>query len=336
MTAAQIFGTTPDGQTIRRVVLSGGGLSASIITYGASLQDLRLSGHDAPLVLGYERIEDYLDHSVYFGAIVGRYANRIAHGRFSLDGETHRLPANDRGHTLHGGPDGTWRRNWTLAEAGPDFATLRLVDPAGGFPGNLAISCIYRLLPETTLSVELSATTDAPTLCNLAHHSWFNLDDGGAGTVLDHRLQIEADAYLPVDGEGIPVGIAAAVAGTPFNFRHERRIGGSGMLYDHNFCLAGMRRPLSFAARLEGAESGISMDLWTTEPGLQFFDGAIPARVVPGLGGRRYGSHAGLCLEPQIWPDAPNRPDFPQAVLRPGEEYRQRTEFRFYRSEAVV
>ena len=326
------FGTLPDGQPVERIGIEGGGLRAAVLTYGAILQDLRLDGHAPPLVLGFERIEHYLDHSVFFGAVVGRYANRIANGRYSIDGRDYQADRNDRGHTLHGGRAGIDRQNWTLAAHSADFVTLALADPAdtSGFPGNLSITCTYRL-QDGELRVEFAARTDAPTLCNLAHHSWFNLDDGGSGDIGDHVLAIDAERYLPVDGTGIPTGEVRSVEDTPFDSRHPRQIGRAA-LYDHNFCLAGSRRALTRAARLEGARSGIAMEVWTTEPGLQFFSGDIAPRSVPGLGGRRYGRRAGLCLEPQIWPDAPNHPHFPQALLRPGETYRQVSSFRFSRS----
>ena len=328
------FGRDQDGAAVSRVAIAGGRLRACVLSWGATVQELWLDGHDQPLTLGFERIEDYLAHSLYYGAIVGRCANRIARGRFTLDGRRWQIDPNEpSGHALHGGGDGVWRRNWRLAASGPDFATFALDDPDGatGFPGNLAISCTYRLSPPATLSVELSATTDAPTLCSLAHHSWFNLDDGGAGDVLAHRMMIAAGAYLPVDATLIPTGMVQPVDGTPFDFRQARPIadGKRRAAYDHNFCLAAARGPLARAAWVQGARSGVEMEVWTTEPGLQFFDGDAPPRAVAGLGGIRYGRHAGFCLEPQVWPDSPNRPYFPQAVLRPGETYRQRTDYRF-------
>ena len=202
-----------------------------------------------------------------------------------------------------------------------------------GFPGALDATCTYTIKPEGRLCVELSATSDAPTLCNLAHHSYFNLDDGGSGDILDHRLQIDAAAYLPVDDELIPTGVVEPVEGTAFDFRRARTIrmapGGEQVIYDHNFCLSAERGALRRIVRAEGASSGVAMEVWSTEPGVQFYAGHKAARTVPGLGGRSYGPYCGFCLEPQIWPDSPNRPYFPQAVLRPGETYRQVTEYRF-------
>lgn len=336
----EAFGATREGEAVHRLTVAGGGLTARLLTWGAVVQDLRIAGHDAPLVLGFETLDDYLDHSLFFGAIVGRYANRIAGGKFILDGERFETDANDNGNTLHGGSKGLDRRVWRIAETGPDFATFTIRDPAGwmGFPGALDISCTYRLKPPATLCVELAATCDRPTLCNLAHHSYFNLDDGGRSDILDHRLRIAASAYLPVDEEGIPTGAVMPVEGTAFDFVLPRAIrpsDGGETPYDHNFCLSAARGPLRQAAWAQGPASGIEMEVWTTEPGLQLFTGHFPDREAAGLGGIPYRSRAGFCLEPQIWPDSPNQPYFPQAVLRPGEEYRQVSEYRFRLPEAV-
>lgn len=335
---AELFGRTTAGEDVRRISISAGGLTARVLTWGAVVQDLRLEGHDAPLVLGFPGFASYEEHSIYYGAIVGRYANRIAHGRFGIDGERYQATPGARGiHTLHGGPEGIDRRVWRLAGHGADFVTLTLRDRDGemGFPGNLDITCTYRILPPGTLAMEFSAECDRPTLCNLAHHGWFNLDDGGAGDIFGHRLVIDADAYLPVDSTLIPTGVVEPVEGTGFDFRTARTIGAAPgkaqIAYDHNWCLSASRRPLARAAWVQGAASGVEMEVWTTEPGLQFFGGGAPGPDAPGLLGRPYGANAAICLEPQVWPDSPNRPYFPQAVLRPGEIYAQHTEYRFRR-----
>ncbi len=334
--SVETFGKTAAGEDVGRIRIAAGDLTAHILTYGAVVQDLRLEGHDHPLVLGFETFEPYIEDSVYFGAIVGRYANRIAHGRFTIDGERFQATPGAHGvHTLHGGPEGIDRRLWTIVLCGADFVTLALRDRDGemGFPGNLDIQCTYRVTAHATLAIELSATCDAPTLCNLAHHGWFNLEDGGAGSVLDHRLSIDADAYLPVDATLIPTGVVQPVEGTDFDFRTPRTIrsadGRPQTAYDHNFCLAAARRPLTRAAWVQGPRSGVEMEVWSTEPGLQFFWGGIPARSSPGLDGITYQPNAAICLEPQIWPDSPNHRYFPQAILRPGDRYEQRTEYRF-------
>lgn len=329
--AAIDFGTAPDGSTVRRVAIGAGRLSATLMTWGAGVQDLRIRGHDAPLVLGFDTFEPYLSHSPYFGVTAGRYANRIGRGRFTLDGERHVVDANENGRAcLHGGSLGTGQRNWTLVTAGGDHATFTLLDPDGwmGFPGDLSITVDYRVTPQDWLVIGFEATSSAPTLCNLAHHSYFNLDDGGAGPVTGHRMTIAAGAYTPVDSALIPTGEVLPVEGTPFDFVVPREIGGA-VPYDHNWCLSAGREPLRQAAWLQGAHSGVDMEVWTTEPGLQFYAGHGLDVAVPGLGGRRYGPNAGLCLEAQVWPDAPNKPWFPQAVLRPGETYRQETHYRF-------
>src|SRR5690606_7234034 len=193
----EAFGATEDGETVERHTIEGGGLTAAVLSWGAVLQNLRMAGHDAPLVLGFDRFEDYPAHSPYFGAIVGRYANRIGDGRFTIDGERFEVDRNFLGkHLLHGGSQGFGRRNWRVTERGSDFVTLSLYDPDGmmGFPGALEATCTYRVRMPATLSVELTAECSRPTLCNLSHHSYFNLDNGGSGDVLDHRLMLPAAA----------------------------------------------------------------------------------------------------------------------------------------------
>lgn len=326
------FGKCADGD-VGRVTIKGGGLTAHIISWGAVIQDLRLDGHEAPLVLGYTNMEDYIGHSPHFGAVPGRYANRIAGGKFILDGERHQLDQNEHGkNTLHGGKKGYSKRLWTFADQGPDFVTLTLHSPDGdmGFPGNLDATCTYRLKANGVLSVELSATADAPTLCNLTNHSYFNLDDGGVGDILGHRMVIDAGAYLPVDDEAIPSGVVQPVDATPFDLRLATDIGAGGVQYDHNFCLNAKQGPLRRAAWTQGASSGVAMETWTTEPGVQFYMGhKIRPNGPAGLTGGAYVQSSGFCLEAQVWPDSPNRAYFPQAVLRPGETYRHLTEYRF-------
>ena len=222
MADGEVFGKTDDGLPVHRFTISGGGLTAHIMNWGAVLQDLRLAGHDAPLVLGFDHFDDYPVHSPYMGAIAGRYANRIAGGRFTIDGQQYQADKNFLGkHTLHGGSKSFGKQPWEVLLHGDDILTLALHDPAGamGFPGAIDVTCTYRMKIPGTLSVELSATCDEPTLCNLAHHSYFNLDDGGSGDILDHRLMLAAQAYLPVDDELIPTGVVEPVDGTAFDFR---------------------------------------------------------------------------------------------------------------------
>ena len=330
----EVFGTLPDGREVHRVRIAGGGLTASFLTYGAVLQDLRLAGHAPALVLGFEDMASYLSHSPYFGATAGRCANRIKGAMFGLDGETFRTDPNALGrHTLHGGSQGIGKRLWTLGEVTDRSVEMTMEDPAGhmGFPGNLSIRAVFSLLPAGVLDIRYMATTDAPTLCNLAHHSYFALDD--TGTVLEHRMGIEAESYLPADGDFLATGEVRAVAGTPYDFRQGRTIreANEGGPIDTNFCLSGERLPIRPAAWVSSAASGVEMVIRTTEPGLQVYDAARLDIPVPGLEGRRMGPYCGLALEPQVWPDAVHHPDWPQAVLRPGETYDQHTQFIFRR-----
>jgi aldose 1-epimerase len=330
----EVFGHTSEGETVHRVELRGGGLTASIMTWGAALQDLRLDGHPHPLVLGFPRFEDYPTHSPYFGATAGRYANRIAEGRFRLDGIGYQLDCNQAGrHHLHGGSEGIGTRIWRIANRGDDFIRLEIEDPDGhmGYPGDCRIACTYRLHEEGTFAVRLEAETDRPTICNLAHHSYFNLD--GSQDVLDHEIRILADHYIPVDDDQIPVGDILGVTGTPFDLRESRAIRSpeetGQLLYDHNFCLSDTRTGKRAVAWVRSPNSGISLEVQTGEPGLQFYCGFKVNTPVPGLTGKPYGAFSGLCLESQVWPDSPNHDQFTDAVLRPGTTLVQETDYIF-------
>jgi aldose 1-epimerase len=308
--------------------IAGHGLTARFTDLGAVLCDLRLDGYDAPLVLGLADLDHYPAFSNYMGATAGRCANRIGDARFVLDGVEHRLDPNflDR-HHLHGGSEGIGKRVWQVPEVDTDrirFA-IDLSDGEMGYPGAMRIEAAYALTPDATLRVDYRATCEAPTLCNLAHHSYWRLDD--TGDVRAHVLRVAADRYCPVDDGMIPTGVAP-VEGTEFDFRKGRHLGGHALL-DHNFCLSDARVPLRDVAWLRSEASGLEMTVATTEPGLQVYDGAKLNTQVPGLGGRTYRAHAGVALEAQVWPDAPNRDGFPSAVLRPGETYLQTTTYRF-------
>lgn len=331
-----VFGRTADGTEIERVTISGGGLTAKIMNWGATLQDLRLDGHGPSLVLGFPDFDSYPAHSPYFGATPGRFANRIARGRFRLDGENYQLDRNQNGsHHLHGGAQGIGKRVWRIAELQGDSVRMEITDPDGhmGYPGTCEIACTYRLADDGVLSIVHEAETDKPTLCNMTHHSYFNLD--GGGSILDHALCIAADHYLPVDAEQIPTSQIAPVTGTPFDFGTLRPIrfeeGGEQIAYDHNYCLSAKRVEKRSVARLVSPASGVAMDVRTTEPGLQFYCGFKIGMPVDGLDGRRYGAFAGLCLESQVWPDSPNHDTFPSAILRPGERLIQETDYTFSR-----
>lgn len=327
--ARNVFGHLPDGRTIEQITLRGGGMVAQVLTLGAIVQDLRLDGTPHPLVLGAEAPAPYLGSMRFFGAIVGRFANRIAGGKFDLNGQTYHIPHNSPGgHALHGGPVGASQKLWQVKQQTSASVTLCLHLPDGdmGFPGNMDV-CVTISLPETgVLQFEIDAATDRATPCSFAHHGYFSLDD--TGTLAQHDLQIAADHYLPVDDALIPTGDIAAVAGGPFDFTAPRPL--SGVALDHNFCLSRERVPLRPVATLRSAASGLSMRMDSTEPGLQVYTGSqIPTEGLDGLDGRRYGPFSGIALEAQAWPDAPNRPAFPPAILTPDARYRQCTRYIF-------
>lgn len=329
MSGIEDFGTLPDGRRVQRVTLRGGGLVARFLTLGATLQELRLDGVAHPLVMGAETAAPYLQEMMYCGALVGRYANRIADGRFALGGRDWQLDRNFRGTScLHGGSDGMAVQIWQIADLAEDRAvfTVDLPDGHMGFPGALWAEVEVRLSAGAALSFAMRATSTAPTPCNLAHHSYFNLDD--SPDARSHLLQVAADRYLPVDGGLIPAGAPAPVDGTAFDFREPRPLGNHG--FDHNFCLSEGVQPLRPVASLMAPQGSLRLVVETDAPGLQVYDGAH-FNGQPGLGGRRYGPHAGIALETQNWPDAPNRPDFPPAILHPGETYRHMAVYRFER-----
>lgn len=332
----EIFGTAPDGKSVYRIPLTGGGLTANIITWGASLQSLYLEGHEPSLVLGFNSLSDYLQHGLYFGASVGRYANRIAKGRFEVDGVSYQTDRNYLGkHTLHGGTDGSGSQNWTIIDAGTSHVDLMLESPAGemGFPGAVEIICSYTLKDDGVLRVSYTTKCDAPTIANVTHHSYFTLD--GSGDIRDHILQIHADNYLPVDDELIPTGAPAPVEGTPFDFTTPSAIRtgtDAGTIYDHNFCLGEAQRNIQTVAQARSTASGVSMVLATTEPGVQFYAAHKLSIPVAGIHDAPYGNFAGFCLEPQNWPDAPNHVNFPSALVTPENELRQTSEFQFLKN----
>lgn len=317
----------PDGGAVSRHRIEGGGLVAHVISFGATLQDLRLDGHGPPLVLGFDSFAPYLTDSSYFGAIVGRSANRTGEGRFELDGVTYQLDRNFEGrHHLHGGALGAGKRNWAVEDVQPDRITLRLdlADGEMGYPGNMTVRCTYACLAGGVLDIKIEATTDAPTLCNFAHHSYWNLD--GAPSTAAHVMQVDADRMSVVDEGFIPTGEARDVTGSRYDFRTERPIHDE-VFIDHNLCLSDARRPLQRIGSLRSLMSGVSMEMRSTETGLQVYDAFKMAVEPAGLGGRRYGANAGVALEPQVWPDAINNEGFPTAVLHPGETYIQHTQF---------
>ncbi|MDB6176386.1 galactose mutarotase [Paracoccus sp. Z330] len=315
----------PDGRVVHAISLRGGGLRATVLTLGVTVCDLRLDGTAHPLVLGCANIADYLTHGRYVGSVVGRYANRIAGARFELDGQAHQLDANFRDrHILHGGSDGVDGWIWQVRDIGVDRVIFELSLPDGhmGFPGNLQIVAELSL-QDGALCFDFSAVADKATPCSLAHHGFFNLD--GGKDICDHELRIDAESYLPVDDDLIPLADPSMVRNGRFDFRAPKRIGGDG--YDHNFCLRDSGGECPVVAELSG-KGGLVMQVETDARGLQLYDGAH-FDGLRGIGGRVYGRNAGLALETQHWPDAPNRSDFPDAILRPGQTYRHRVNYRF-------
>lgn len=331
MTARRRFGILSDGHEVSVITLVAGQLTARILTLGAILQDLRLAGTPWPLVLGADFLAAYEGPMGWFGAVVGPVANRIGGATALIDGQTARFEANEGPNTLHSGSSGTAAHLWQITTLAPDRVTLQLDLPAGfgGFPGNRVIRAAYQVLPPATLALTLSAQTDAPTLMNLAHHPYWNLD--GTADARDHRLQVAADAYLPTDTANLPLA-PRPLNGDPRDLRAARGLAGLPPL-DHNYCLGPAPGPLRATATLTGAK-GVCLTLATTAPGLQVYDGAgIDCAPYPGLTGVPYGPHAGVALEPQLWPDATNHADFPPIVLRPGSVWRQQTHYRLYRAD---
>ncbi|WP_082519441.1 aldose epimerase family protein [Variovorax sp. Root411] len=345
------FGRMPDGRTVTEYTLDNGrGLSLSAINHGGIVTALRVPdrhGRSANIVLGLPTLADYLKPHPHFGTIVGRFANRIAAGRFTLDGTSHQLGLNDGANSLHGGAKGLGTRFWEIAplsaqEAGGDISIeLRYTSADGeeGYPGELRLTVRYTLsATANTWRIDYSATTDKPTVLNLSHHDYFNL--AGSGPVMDHRLTILASRYCPVDATLIPTGVAD-VASTPFDFRAATRIGerireGHEQLllahgYDHNWVLdrAQADHGLALAARLEHEATGRVMEVHTSEPGVQFYSGNFLDGSLFGSAGASLRQGDGLCLETQHFPDSPNQPGFPSTVLRAGERFHSATEHRF-------
>ena len=352
--SGQAFGQTQEHQPVQIYTLrSASGIEARITNYGGIIVSLKVpdkNGHADDVVLGFDRLEDYLapayvKNKAYFGALIGRYANRIAGGRFTLDGHAYQIPTNNGANALHGGTRGFDQRVWQAHEPGGPQPVLELtyLSPDGeeGFPGNVSAKAVYTL-EDNALRLEFTATTDRPTVINLTNHSYFNLKGAGNGDVLDHEVQIPADAYTPVDASSIPLpGGPASVAGTPFDFRQATRIGARidapdeqlkfGMGYDHNFVLSheGSGGEPSMVAIVTEPTTGRVLTVSGDQPGVQFYSGNQLDGTLTGKGGEKYGKHAAFCLEPQHFPNSPNRPDFPSTVLRPGGTYRHTIIYRF-------
>ncbi len=338
------FGETADGEAVTRYTLARGALRLQVIDYGAVVTRLEVAdraGRSANVVLGLDALAGYETVSPHLGAVAGRYANRIAGGRFVLDGETYQLPVNDPPNTLHGGPRGFARRLWRVEAAEATRLVLARRSPDGemGFPGDLDVRVTYSLPEEGCLQIDYAARTDRPTVLNLTNHSYFNLAGEGAGDVLGHEVRLFAAAFTPVDATGIPTGEIRSVAGTPFDFREAAALGariraGDPQIvamkgYDHNFVLDGVPGRLRPAATCRDPVSGRRLDVATTAPGLQLYTGNTLDGTLVGPSGRTYRAGDGVCFETQGFPDAPNRPGFPSAVLRPGEPFASKTVWRF-------
>jgi aldose 1-epimerase len=336
--APQPFGTSPDGKPVEAHTLTAGPVSATILTYGGIVQALTApdrAGKPADVVLGFDTLGEYVNGSPYFGAITGRVANRIAGGTFTLDGKAYKLFVNNGPNHLHGGKVGFDKRVWSASRAG-NALTLTYTSPDGeeGDPGTLACTVVYALTDAGELRIDYTATTDKPTVVNLTNHTYFNL--AGSGDVRGHVLQLAADRYTPADDTLIPTGQLAPVAGTPLDFTTPTRIGDripqlpaklNG--YDHNFVHGDKPSPEpKKVATATDPTSGRTLEVFTTEPGVQLYTANHMDGSQTGKAGRKHPKYAGFCLECQHFPDSPNQPQFPSVVLRPGQTYRQTTVYK--------
>ncbi|MDP9349623.1 MAG: galactose mutarotase [Gemmatimonadota bacterium] len=342
------FGRLPGGEEVEIFTLRNThGVEARVIGYGGAIVSLRVpdrAGRFADVVLGYDGLAGYVADQAYFGALIGRHANRIREGRFTLDGREYVLPVNNGPNHLHGGPGGfnkvAWRAEPLDGAEGPGVV-LTHTSPHGteGYPGTLEVRVTYRLTEANELRVDYAASTDAPTPVNLTQHSYFNLTGDPRRQVLGHEVELAADHFTPVDDTLVPTGEITPVEGTPFDFRRPAPIGARIGVdhaqlaraggYDHNFVLSGGAGEMRLAARVHEPTTGRVLELHTTEPGVQFYSGNFLDGTVRGKEGVYYGHRTGFCLEPQHFPDAPNQPAFPSTILRPGERYLSRMVYRF-------
>lgn len=338
MAETELFAVLPDGTEVQKITLRSGNMRCAVLTYGGTLQSLEVPGTDGEpvdIVLGFDTLEGYGGQTNYIGGLVGRYANRIAKGRFALNGKEYALCANNGENHLHGGQVGFDKRVWTVETLEDDRLTLTLFSPDGeeGYPGNLNVRVTYRL-SENALRLDYEAVSDQDTLCNLTNHAYFNLSGHNGSPVTEQELQIFGDFYTPVDEGLIPLGELAPVEGTPMDLRQPQKIGARMFDdfeqltrtggYDHNWALSG-----TAAAKAYCAETGIAMEVETTLPGIQLYVSNFPGDGLAGKGGARYLGRQGFCLETQFYPDSPNQPRFPSAVLRKGELWKHQTVFRF-------
>jgi len=339
------FGKSPEGIPIELFTLKNArGMEARIKTWGAAVVSLRVpdsKGRLGDTVNGFDNAESYFNHGAYFGALIGRYANRIGKARFTLDGREYKLFANDGANSLHGGKRGFDKRVWTPVHFDDHSIELRYLSRDGeeGYPGNLTVTVRYTVTPENELRIDYTATTDKDTVLNLTNHSYFNLAGAGNGTIFDEELEIHASKFSPVDAGLIPLGKPAAVAGTPMDFRKPMKIGARinsdyeqlklGKGYDHNYVLDRSGDGLAFAARVYDPRSGRVMEVLTTQPGVQFYSGNVLDGALKGKEGKVYIHRGALCLETQHFPDSPNQPGYPATELKPGDTFRSTTVYRF-------
>lgn len=343
-----VFGKTVDGTSVDLYTLSNTqGMTAKITNYGATVVALVVpdrNGNPGDVTLGYDSPQEYFSGPCYFGCIAGRYANRIAGGRFSIGGQEYVLAQNDDPNHLHGGHRGfdkvVWQANEVVNEDGPGLKLTYLSrDGEEGYPGNLSATVVYSVTAKNQLKIHFSADTDTPTIVNLTHHSYFNLAGAGVGDILDHELMINAERYCPVDATLIPTGELASVQGTPLDFTQPRNIGDRidqadeqlqiAKGYDHNWVLNKDSDGPCLAARAAERESGRILEVYTTQPGLQFYSGNFMEDGIAGKAGQIYNHRSGFCLETQHFPDSPNRLDFPSTVLDPGSTYDHTTIYQF-------
>ncbi len=336
------FGTTKEGQKVSEFVLTNSsGMRISVLTFGGILRTIEVpdrDGNNTDVALGFDSLPPYEERHPYFGTITGRFANRIAKGTFSLDGNTYKLATNNGPNHLHGGVKGFDRALWRAKTSTTQSSTsvsLTHVSPDmdEGYPGEVSTEVTYTLTDDNEIWISYRATTTKPTPINLTNHTYFNLAGTAASNIKDHILEIDAEKIVPVDETSIPTGTLSSVKGTPFDFREPHMIGERindvGIGYDHTYVLSSEPRELSFAARLVDPQSGRVLVVLTTEPGVQLYTGNYLNGTLKGKGGFSYGKHAGLCLETQHFPDSVNQPSFPSTILRPGEVYTQTTVLRF-------
>jgi aldose 1-epimerase len=345
----QPFGRTPDGKEISLFTLTNkNGMEVAITDFGGIVVSIKVPDHSGrfdDVVLGYDSLEGYLTNPSYFGAIIGRYANRIAHGKFTLDGKAYTLAQNNGENSLHGGTIGFNKKVWMPRDISTQDAPsleLKYVSKDGeeGYPGDLSVRVVYTLTAQNELKIEYSATTDKDTVLNLTNHSYFNLAGQGTGDILGHMLMIHSDKFTPVDAGLIPTGELRSVQGTPFDFTKSTSVGEHigqneeqlklGRGYDHNWIVTHAKAgESSLAAQVYEPKTGRVLEVRTDQPGIQFYSGNFLDGTIHGKGGIVYGQRSGLCLETQHYPDSPNHPAFPSTLLKPGARFHSTTIFRF-------